>query len=131
MPSKQTSRGPSQRQLRVGELVRKSLSDVFLKSEIQDSELAGVTIIVSEVTLSSDIRNATIFVSVFGSDRSDVIANALNRHSKFLRGELARRVELKFIPSLEFRTDTSYENSSRIERILKTDKVAQDLDAST
>lgn len=131
MSSKQSSRTPSQRQLRVGELVRKSLSEVFLKSEIQDSDLVGITIIVSEVALSPDIRNATIFVSAFGSDQLDVVTNALNRHSKFLRGELARRVELKFIPSLEFRVDTSYENSSRIERVLKSDKVAQDLEAST
>ncbi len=131
MPLKQSSRVPSQRQLRVGELIRKSLSDVFIKSEIQDTDLAGVTIIVSEVAISPDIRSAKVFVSVFGSNQLSIVTNALNRHKKFLRGELARRVELKFIPSLDFRLDSSYEYSNRIDQVLKSEKVAQDLDTNT
>ena len=131
MSLKQSSRGPSQRQLRVGELLRKSLSEVFLRSEIQDTDLVGVTIIVSEVAVSPDNRNATVYVSVFGSDQQDTVTTALSRHTKFIRGELAPRVDLKFIPSLEFRLDTSFEYSNRIDQVLKSEKVAQDLDTNT
>lgn len=131
MSLKQSSRGPSQRQLRVGELLRKSLSEVFLRSEIQDTDLVGVTIIVSEVAVSPDNRNATVYVSIFGSDQQDTVTTAINRHTKFIRGELAPRVDLKFIPSLEFLLDTSFEYSDRIDQVLKSEKVAQDLDTNT
>ncbi len=119
--------GPSQRQLRVGELIRKALSEIFLRTEIQDPDLEGIVLTVSEVTVSPDIRNATAYVLPLGGDRKDEVVAALERHAKFLRGELARNVDLKYMPSLRFELDTTFEQSERIDEVLRSPKVAQDL----
>ncbi len=128
-PSSQ--RGPSQRQLRVGELLRHALSDILLQSEIRDPELEGVSVTVTQVKPSPDMRHATVFVEPLGGKNADTIVNALNRHRGFLRGELGRTIELKFTPELRFVEDTSFAEAERIEKILQSEKVARDLQAQS
>jgi ribosome-binding factor A len=126
-PSSQ--RGPSQRQLRVGELLRHALSDILRQNEIRDPDLEGVSVTVTQVKPSPDIRHATVFVEPLGGKNADTIVNALNRHRGFLRGELGRTIELKFTPELRFVEDTSFAEAERIEKILHSEKVARDLKA--
>ncbi len=128
-PSSQ--RGPSQRQLRVGELLRHALSDILLQSEIRDPDLEGVSVTVTQVKPSPDMRHATVFVEPLGGKNADTIVNALNRHRGFLRGELGRTIELKFTPELRFVEDTSFAEAERIEKILQSEKVARDLQAQS
>ncbi|MEL7543561.1 MAG: 30S ribosome-binding factor RbfA [Pseudomonadota bacterium] len=125
------SSGPSQRQLRMGEVVRHALAEIFRDTEIRDDDLTGAFITVSEVRVSPDGRNATAYVMPLGGKNADIVLPALNRHAKFLRGELGHNIDLKFTPALDFRIDRSFDESQKIDRALKTPKVAQDLDDDT
>ncbi len=123
----QPTKGPSQRQLRAGELLRHALAEIFQTEDIEDSELKGEIITVSEVRVSPDLKHATVFASSLGGKGSDGIARALNRHNRFLRGELARRVELKYVPDLVFRGDHAIDAAERIDELLRSPQVARDL----
>lgn len=125
--NRSTSQGPSQRQLRVGEVLRHALSEILLARDIRDPDLEGVSVTVTQVKPSPDMRHATVFVEPLGGENADVIVDALNRHRGFLRGELGRSIELKFTPELRFVEDTSFAEAQRIERILQSEKVARDL----
>lgn len=123
----QPATGPSQRQLRAGELIRHALAEIFHTEDIQDSDLEGEIISVAEVRVSPDLKHATVFTSSLGGKNSDVIARALNRHQRFLRGELARRIELKYVPELAFRGDHAIDAAERIDELLRSPEVARDL----
>src|SRR5947209_3383935 len=97
----------SQRQLRVGEMLRHALSDILRETEIRDPELIGVSVTVTQVKPSPDMRHATVFVEPLGGVNAEGTIAALNRHRGFLRGELGRGIELKFTPELRFVEDTS------------------------
>ena len=125
--SSQQGHGPSQRQLRVGEMLRHALSDILREREIRDPDLDGVSVTVTQVKPSPDMRHATVFVEPLGGKNADAIVEALNRHRGFLRGELGRTIELKFTPELRFVEDTSFAEAQRIERILHSERVARDL----
>ena len=125
--SSQQGHGPSQRQLRVGEMLRHALSDILREREIRDPDLEGVSVTVTQVKPSPDMRHATVFVEPLGGKNADAIVEALNRHRGFLRGELGRTIELKFTPELRFVEDTSFAEAQRIEQILHSEKVARDL----
>ena len=101
-------RGPTQRQLRVGEALRKALADIFLRIEIADPDLSGAAITVAEVRTSPDLKNATIYVLPLGGGNEDLVVAALERHKKFVRGELARRVSLRHTPELSFELDVTF-----------------------
>ncbi len=119
--------GPSQRVLRVGELVRHALADMLTRGEIHDPTLEGHMITVPEVRMSPDLRVATAYVMPLGGrDTQDVVA-ALERNKKFLRGEIARRVNLKFAPEIRFRPDERFDEAERIEKLLRTPEVQRDL----
>jgi ribosome-binding factor A len=124
----QTS-GPSQRQLRVGELVRHALSEIFSRGEVIDEVLASHVITVPEVRLSPDLRVATAYVMPLGGKDAAPVIEALNRHRKFLRGEIAHRVDLRYAPDIRFRLDETFDEASRIEKLLHSDKVRADLEA--
>lgn len=124
---RQPAKGPSQRQLRTGEVIRHALAEIFQTEDVQDSDLAGEAITVAEVRVSPDLKHATIFASALSAKNSDVIAGALNRHTRFLRGELARRVDLKYVPELVFRGDHILDEAGRIDDILRSPEVARDL----
>lgn len=115
-------RGPSQRQLRVGEAVRHELSALIERDVIRDPTLAGVPITVTEVAMSPDLKVASAYVTPFGSaaetEPGELIA-ALNRVAPALRRMLGPRVNLKFLPELRFRLDTSFDQAGRIEDLLR------------
>ncbi len=115
-----STRGPSQRQLRVGEAVRHALSRLFERDVVRDPELAGVPITVGEVTMSPDLKVATIYVLPLGADEADrdSIVEALNRVGPALRRMLGPMVALRFLPELRFAADTRFERAERIEALL-------------
>src|SRR5262245_63116711 len=118
----------SQRQLRVGELIRHALADMLTRGEVHDPVLEGHMITVPEVRMTADLRLATIYVMPLGGrDQNEVVA-ALERNNKFLRGEIARRVNLKFAPEIRFRIDERFDEAERIEKLLRTPAVQRDLE---
>jgi ribosome-binding factor A len=121
--------GPSQRQLRAGELVRHALVEVLREHEIHDPALVGVSITVTEVRMSADLKHATCFIEPLGGGGADVVTSALNRHARFLRGALGRQIEMKFTPELRFRHDESFTEAARIERLFDDPRVRRDLEA--
>ncbi len=121
---------PSQRMLRVGELVRHAMAQMLSRGDIADPVLDKHVVTVSRVKMSPDLKLATIYVMPLGGkDEPEVIA-ALDRHRKFLRGEIAHEVNLKFAPEIRFRIDDSFDTVSRIDAILNSERVKRDLDAS-
>ena len=122
--------GPSQRQLRAGELVRHALAEILSRGDVHDPVIQGHVITVPEVRMSRDLRQATIYVLPLGGrDQKEVLA-ALDRNGKYLRGEIARRVNLKFAPEIRFRLDPRFDEAEKIERLLRTPAVQRDLDQS-
>jgi len=126
--SKGRSSGPSQRQLKVGELLRHALAEIFARGEIVDEVLNKYSLTVPEVRMTPDLKLATVFVMPLGGEGADDVVKYLAKHARFLRGELARRVSLRYMPELRFRVDTSFESSRRIDELLASEKVARDLD---
>ena len=123
----QSSAGPSQRQLRVGELIRHALADILSRGEVHDPVLEGHMITVPEVRMAADLRLATVYVMPLGGRDAKQVVAALERNKKFLRGEIAHRVNLKFAPDIRFRVDERYDEAERIEKILRTPEVQRDL----
>lgn len=119
--------GPSQRQLRVGETLRHALADVLRRGDIRDPELTGVSVTVTQVRPSGDMRYATVFVEPLGGKNAEVVVKALNRHKGYLRGEMGHLIALKFTPELRFVEDTSFAEAEKIETLLKSERVARDL----
>lgn len=125
--STQSDRGPSQRQLRVGEMLRHALAQILMRGEIRDPDLEGVSVTVTQVKPSPDMRHATVFVEPLGGKNAKEIVAALNRHKSFLRGEMGHMIDLKFTPDLRFIEDASFSEAQKIEDILKSDRVQRDL----
>ncbi|HRO02359.1 MAG TPA: 30S ribosome-binding factor RbfA [Terricaulis sp.] len=119
--------GPSQRQLRAGELVRHALVDILRQEDLRDPELQGVSVTIGEVRASPDLKHMTAFVSALGPGDPRVIAAALTRSRGFLRGRLARLVDLRFTPELHFQPDVSYDEARHIDELLASPGVARDL----
>jgi ribosome-binding factor A len=128
MSKAHSSRGPSQRQSRVGEMLRHALSEVFLRTEISDLDLKGAVLTVTEVRVSPDLKNATVYLLPLGGKNQDAVLAALNRHTKFVRGELARRVELRYMPEIVFELDKTFDESGHLEELLRSPSVARDLE---
>lgn len=123
------SKTPTQRQLRVGEQVRHALSEFFTRGEIRDEIIANTVISVSEVVMSPDLKIATAYISPLGNADSDSVVKALAKHSKFIRGRLSPALrQMRYMPEFRFRSDSSFENFERIDRLLRTPEVARDLD---
>ncbi len=120
--------GGSQRQLRVGELVRHALADLLMRGEVHDPVIEGHLITIPEVRMSPDLRLATVYVMpLAGRDTDDVIA-AFERNKKYMRGEIAHQINLKFAPDLRFRADDRFEEAARIDKLLRSPEVKRDLD---
>jgi len=124
------SNGPSQRQLRVGEMLRHALSEVLRENEIRDTDLDGVSVTITQVKPSPDMRYATVFCEPLGGKNAKAIVAALNRHKGFLRGEMGHRITTKFTPDLRFVEDESFAEAEKIETILKSPEVQRDLTAT-
>ena len=133
MPRKKSHRdssalGGSQRQLRVGELVRHAMADMLTRGEVHDPVIEGHLITVPEVRMTADLRLATVYIMpLAGRDYEKVLA-ALERNKKFLRGEIAHRINLKFAPDLRFRVDDRFAEAERIEKLLRSPQVKRDLE---
>src|SRR5678816_794984 len=123
-------RGPTQRQLRVGEMLRHALAEVLRENEIRDSELDGVSVTITQVKPSPDMRYATVFCEPLGGQNAKAIVAALNRHKGFLRGEMGHRITTKFTPDLRFVEDESFAEAEKIETILNSPEVQRDLTAT-
>ncbi len=128
MPRKKKhTAAPGQRQLRVGEEIRHALAALLTRAELKDPDLAGRSLTVSEVKMSPDLRHATAFVVPLGGEPNGAILKALGRAAPFLRGEIARRVQLRYAPELVFAADRSFATASRISELLHQPDVARDL----
>jgi ribosome-binding factor A len=120
--------GGSQRQLRVGELIRHELADMLSRGGIHDPVIEQHMITVPEVRMSPDLRLATIYIMPLGGRDEKAVLEALDRNKRFVRGEIARRVNLKFAPEIRFRVDERFDEAERIEKILRTPAVQRDLE---
>ena len=119
--------GPSQRQLRAGELMRHALVEILREEEISDPALTGVSVTVTEVRMSPDLRHATVFAEPLGGGHAGEVVEALNRHARFLRGRLGHAIDMKFTPDLKFLHDESFDEAQRMSRLFQDPRVAQDL----
>jgi ribosome-binding factor A len=123
-----TPGGGSQRQLRVGELVRHAVAEMLIRGDVHDPVIEGHLITVPEVRMSADLRIATIYVMPMGGRDADQVIAAFERHKKFLRAEIAHRINLKFAPDIRFRVDERFAEAERIDKLLRSPAVKRDLD---
>lgn len=126
---RESGSGPSQRALRAGELIRHAASEILSRGDVHDPVLETHLITVPEVRLSPDLRQATIYVMPLGGHDAKAVLEALERNKRYLRGEIARRVNLKFAPDIRFRIDERFDEADRIERLLRSPDVRRDVDA--
>ncbi|MEJ2818376.1 MULTISPECIES: 30S ribosome-binding factor RbfA [unclassified Caulobacter] len=126
--------GPSQRQLRAGELIRHALVDILREEELADPALAGVSVTVSEVRMSPDLKHAICFVEPLGAgvtgeteQHIDAIIKALNHAAKFLRGRLGKSIDMKFTPDLKFIHDESFNSAAYMDRLFEDPRVQADV----
>jgi ribosome-binding factor A len=124
------STGPSQRQLRVGEVIRHALAEMLIRGDIHDDVLAAQVVTIPEVRMSPDLKLASIYVSTLGGEDVQPVLVALERHRRFIRSEVAHAVNLKFAPDVRFLADETLDEARRIDEILRSPKVAQDLKKS-
>lgn len=128
MKKDQKQTGPSQRMLRVGELVRHALAAVFARGDIEDEALHGAVLTVPEVRMTPDLKLANAYVMPLGGSHAEEIVEALNRHRKFIRGRIAPQINLKYAPEIRFYVDDTFEEAGRIDALLRSDRVKRDLD---
>jgi len=119
---------PSQRALRAGEVIRHAIADILSRGEVHDPVIQGHVITVPEVRMSPDLRLATIYVMPLGGKDLQPVLAALEGHKRYIRGEIAHAVNLKFAPDIRFLADETFDEADRIERLLASDKVRRDLD---
>lgn len=123
--------GPSQRMLRVGELVRHALAALFARGDVEDEALHGTVLTVPEVRMTPDLKIANAYVMPLGGAHAEAIVEALNRHRKFIRGRVAPQIDLKFAPEIRFFVDDTFEEAGRIDALLRSDRVKRDLEDGT
>ena len=126
-PHRDNAPGGSQRQLRVGELVRHALAEMLTRGEVHDPVIEGHLITIPEVRMSPDLKLATVYVMPMGGRDADEVVAAFDKHKKYLRAEIAHRVNLKFAPDIRFRVDDRFAEAERIDRLLRSPDVARDL----
>ena len=126
--SKATSSAPSQRMLRVGEQVRAAITQVLQRGEVRDDLLEKTVISISEVRMSPDLKIATAFVAPVGVKDHDAVIAALNRNAKYIRGRIGGQLrQMKYMPEVRFRDDTSFDNYKKIDELLRSPEVARDI----
>jgi ribosome-binding factor A len=125
--TKNNEKAPSQRMLRMGELVRHALAEVFSRGDVHDPVLERHVITIPEVAMTPDLRHATAYVMPLGGKDERAVLDALNRNKKYLRGVVAKKVQAKFAPDLHFRIDERFDRAEQIDRLLKQPEVLRDL----
>ena len=131
MTSKSTHSGakaPSQRMLRVGELIRHRIAELLARGEVHDDVLASHVITIPEVRLSPDLKLATVYVMPLGGSDVKPVVEALTRKKKYLRAAVAETLNLRYAPDLRFKEDKTFEEATRIDRLLDSPKVRQDIE---
>lgn len=124
-----TSSAPSQRMLRVGEQVRAAITQVLQRGEVRDPLIEKTVISISEVRMSPDLKHATAYVTPLGVSDHNAVIEALNKHAKYIRGRLGPQLrQMKYMPDVRFRDDTSFDNYQKIDELLRSPEVARDLD---
>lgn len=126
-PTKPQQQGPSQRQLRVAEEIRHILARVLMRGDLHDPLLVGVSVTISEVRISPDLKNATVFAMPLAGDKIDDVLKGLNRSAPYLRSQVGQELGLRYTPALKFVEDTSFDEAHHIDEILRSEKVARDL----
>jgi ribosome-binding factor A len=117
----------SARQLRVGELIRHAVAEMFSRGDVHDPVIEAHMITVPEVRMSADLRLATVYIMPLGGRDEKQVLAALESNKRFMRGEIARRVNLKFAPEVRFRIDERFDEAERIDKLLRTPEVQRDL----
>lgn len=120
-------RPPSQRQLKAGELIRRALADILAREHLRDPDLAGISITVSEVRASPDLKHAVVYAAPLGGGDNVKTIAALNRCAKFLRGRLGHYMEMKSTPALKFVVDESFDAATDMNRLFNSPEVRRDL----
>ncbi|MBB3655735.1 ribosome-binding factor A [Rhizobium sp. BK650] len=129
MATRPTSSAPSQRMLRVGEQVRAAITQVLQRGEVRDDIIEATVISISEVRMSPDLKIATAYVTPLGVSDHSIVIDALNRNAKFIRGRLGPQLrQMKYMPEVRFRDDTSFDNYKKIDDLLRSPEVSRDLD---
>lgn len=124
-----SNKGPSQRQLRVGEMVRHALTALLQRGEIPDPVIEKSVISITQVEMSPDLKIATVFLQPLGQDDPQPVIKALARNQRMIRGRIAPALrQMKYMPEFRFRPDTSFDNYAKIDRLLHSPEVARDLD---
>lgn len=121
------SSGPSQRQLRIAELIRHALAEMLSRGDIHDEVLAKHVVTVPEVRLSTDLKLATCYIMPLGGADVKPVLKALTDHKRYIRGEIAHRVNAKYAPDIRFLADQSFAEAERVDALLYSDKVRQDI----
>jgi ribosome-binding factor A len=128
--TKATSSAPSQRMLRVGEQVRAAITQILQRGEVRDDLIEKTVISISEVRMSPDLKIATAYVTPLGVKDHDSVIAALNKNAKFIRGRLGNQLrQMKYMPEVRFRDDTSFDNYQKIDALLRSPEVQRDLGA--
>jgi ribosome-binding factor A len=130
MKQQKTPRAPSQRQLRVGEVIRHALAEILQRGDVHDPVFEGTVVTVPEVRMAADLKCATVFVMPLGGRNTEEVVAAFDRNKNYLRGEVARKVNLRSAPDLRFRVDTSFEEGAKIDAMLRSPEVKRDIDAA-
>jgi len=120
------AKAPSQRMLRVCELIRHKIAEMLSRGEIHDDVLASHVITIPEVRLSPDLKLATVYVMPLGGNDVKPVIEALTRNKKYIRAEVAHTLNLRYAPDLRFREDETFEEATRIDRLLDSEKVRRD-----
>ncbi|PKA43929.1 30S ribosome-binding factor RbfA [Rhizobium sullae] len=132
MTAKPTTSAPSQRMLRVGEQVRAAITQVLQRGEVRDDVIEKTVISISEVRMSPDLKIATAYVTPLGVSDHGAIIDALNRNARYIRGRLGPQLrQMKYMPEVRFRDDTSFDNYKKIDELLRSPEVQRDLDDDT
>jgi ribosome-binding factor A len=129
-PLSRDGHAPSQRQLRVGELIRHAMADILQRGEVHDPDLEGMVVTVPEVRVTPDLKLATIFLMPLGGRGADTVVGIFDRNKRFLRGEIAHRINLRYAPDIRFELDKSFEEGDRVDALLRKPEVKRDLGES-
>ena len=119
---------PSQRMLRVGELIRHKVAEMLVRGDIHDDVIASHSITIPEVRLSPDLKLATVYVMPLGGADMKPVIEALTRNKKYIRAEVAHTLDLRYAPDLRFREDETFEEATRIDRLLDSERVRRDVE---
>ncbi len=123
-----SAKAPTQRMLRIGELIRHRIAELLVRGDIHDDVIASHSITIPEVRISHDMRLATIYVMPLGGDDMKPVIDALERNKKYIRAQVAQTLNLRYAPDLRFREDQTFEEATRIDRLLDSPHVRQDIE---